>query len=529
MWLDFSIDTEERELISKKLHKCITEAIGTCAEKYNLIVDIDRDAFVSLGRLANAVHKAGGQLYVIIDEYDRFANKLMFENPEIYEAIVAGKTGVLGSSPIRSFFEALKTLTATHGLCSFATGLTPLALANASGANNRVDLSNNKFFADVCGFTDADIKRGLSLIDHLSDEQRERALVMMREYYNGYLFEGGTPLYNSTLCLYFLDQLVMEPGLVNMLQKMTDEDRLAAMVDINVSVSENLIRFLQRMPGGPEAIFELVSAGDKPVTNVTLLPSLRLSGLLSPKYNKEQRNRVFSLMYNQGVVTRTKHPKEVKLPNQVAQMHLLKQLAPVGDTSLEDAIANPTLQNWQEIVYSAFDSFEVAQLMSNDTPEADVQGVIGASVLASLHGCGYIKFESFLKGVGRSDLIVLDKNNNGVLLEIGRLRPKHLLFADVDLDLLAPTSSDAKAMSRELVIAENSGTLKDIKLRSKVERASTVGEFVSKKCDQALGYVESAKAKYNLCQLKAFAVISVGDRFIVEECDDGDERDNKND
>merc|ERR1712146_327800 len=158
--------------------------------------------------------------------------------------------------------------------------------------------------------------------------------------------------------------------------------------------------------------------------------------------------------------------------------------------SLEDAIANPTLQNWQEIVYNAFKSFEMVQLLSDDTPEADVQGVIGASLLASLHGCGYIKFESFLKGVGRSDLIVLDKNNNGVLLEIGRLRPKHLLFADVDLDLLAPTSSDVKAMSRELVIAENSGTLKDIKLRSKVEliklrskveRASTVGEFVSKK------------------------------------------------
>ena len=222
------------------MHKCITEAIGTCAEKYNLIVDIDRDAFVSLGRLANAVHKAGGQLYVIIDEYDRFANKLMFENPEIYEAIVAGKTGVLGSSPIRSFFETLKTLARTGQVRSFATGLTPIALADASGANDRVNISIKPHFADMCGFTEADIKRGLSLIDHLLDEERDRALVMMREYYNGYLFKGGTPLYNSTLSLYFLDKLVMEPGLVNELEKISDVKRLRAMVDDNVSVSQNV-------------------------------------------------------------------------------------------------------------------------------------------------------------------------------------------------------------------------------------------------------------------------------------------------
>merc|ERR1712146_631778 len=202
----------------------------------------------------------------------------------------------------------------------------------------------------------------------------------------------------------------------------------------------------------------------------------------------------------------------------MAQKQLLKQLTPFDYRSLDEAIANPTVESWQEIVYNAFKSFEMVQLLSDDTPEADVQGVIGASLLASLHGCGYIKFESFLKDVGRSDLIVFDKNNNGVLIEIGRLRPKSIAFQTVSVSQ-SRSSDGAKFKSIELEKAANIGTLKDMKLKLKVEGASTVGEFVSKKCNQALGYVDSAKAKYNLRQLKAFAVISVGDQFIVEECD----------
>ena len=502
----------------------INYEVERCAKKYNLRIDINpTNELNSMARLADAVGDAGGQLYVIIDEYDRFANKLMFENPELYKTIVAGETRVLGSSPIRSFFETLKMLTATHGVRSFATGVTPIALADASGANDRVDLSNDEDFADVCGFTEADIKRGLSLIAHMSDEERDRALVMMREYYNSYLFEGSTLLYNSTLSLYFLDKLAKKPGLVNKLEKMSDVKRLLAMVDANVNVSQNVINFLRHVPQGPETIFEFALAGDKPVANINLLPSMRLSELVSPSYHDlvRQRDRVASMLYFQGVVTGTEPDYDLKLANRVAREHFIEQLPRLSDTNdVAKATESPTIENWTALVSKAFKQTTTETLMNNDTTEADVQMALGSALVKALYGVGEVKAESFLKGAGRSDLIAFDKNNNGVLIEIGRLRPKHLLFADADLNDLEPISSDeAKAMARELRAAYRLRTLKDMNLASKVEGASTVGEFVSKKCNQALGYVESAKAKYNLRQLKAFAVISVGDQFIVEECD----------
>ena len=48
------------------------------------------------------------KLYIMIDEYDRFANKLMVENLDMYQKMVVGTSGDPASSPIRSFLENIK-------------------------------------------------------------------------------------------------------------------------------------------------------------------------------------------------------------------------------------------------------------------------------------------------------------------------------------------------------------------------------------------------------------------------------------
>jgi hypothetical protein len=91
---------------------------------------------------------------------------------------------------------------------SFITGIMPLALADASGYNVAKNITHDPRFASLVGFRKRDLERGLALIPHLNATQRDGALQLMRKYYNGYWFAGGTePLYNSTQSLFFLENL----------------------------------------------------------------------------------------------------------------------------------------------------------------------------------------------------------------------------------------------------------------------------------------------------------------------------------
>ena len=484
---------------------------------------------ISLRSAAHAVNETGGKLYTIVDEYDRFANKLMLENVKSYKEIVAGESKVAASSPIRSFFEKLKVIAGESDNRSFATGLTPVALADASGANDRKHISHWSEFADMCGFTEADIQRGLEQIETLSDEQRKSALDLMRKYYNGYLFDkGGTPVYNSTLCLFFLDRLWNKPSWLTDVLNSSPESQLTKMVDNNVNVSENVVNLIKRMPGGPRAVLDL--AIGTPVA-VDVLGSLRLSELAESMDGVHQRERLFSMMYYHGVVTRSHNDDGLVLPNEIARGHLMKQLsrAALGFKTVANAIADPSVENWKPIVEKSFTArLSLEELVSNNTMEADVQVAIGGALVRALHeegGVGVYKAESRVvrllddgeKMQGRSDLIVCDQHGNGVLIEIGRLRPYHIIFEDDDLNAIGNgpmTPEQALAVSQELnKVAKRSG-LESVKLG----KTRTVGDFVDEKCKQGCSYAESAKEKFKLRQLTVFAVVSVAHRLIVKEC-----------
>ena len=133
----------------------------------------------------------------------------MFEQPEIYAKIVAGSSGDPYSSPIRSFFEALKTV----DVRSFTTGITPIALADASGANMIKDQTHSPRFGEMCGFLRKDVEAGVQGVLGKNHEAVGRVVALMETYYDGYRFKGTKAgdltdaLYNTQLCLYFLWRL----------------------------------------------------------------------------------------------------------------------------------------------------------------------------------------------------------------------------------------------------------------------------------------------------------------------------------
>ena len=361
--LDFSIDIGVMDpvVVEQRFYDAINRQVAICADNYALDVPINaKNAMDSLVALAATINKKGGKLYTIVDEYDRFANKLMLENSKLYEDIVAGESGQAASSPIRAFFENLKAISKRENW-SFATGLTPVALADASGANDRTDLSHDKRFADLCGFSEESIKNGLEQIA-LSCEQRNRALDLMRKYYNGYIFKGGSPVYNSTLCLYFLKKLAIEgASWLHEVENMPFEKQLIEMVDNNVNVSENVVNLIKQLPGGPRAVFDLAVGNG---SDVDLLGSLRLSELRKSIDDEDQRQRLFSVMYYHGVVTRrAADDNTLVLPNEIARGHFMKQLsaAALDLETLASDIADPTVGKWESIVRKSFLKSAVAR------------------------------------------------------------------------------------------------------------------------------------------------------------------------
>jgi hypothetical protein len=140
--------------------------------------------------------------YVLIDEYDHFANEVMAFDFNRYQGMVSQ------NGYVRKFYEALKTA-AGDGVMErfFATGVTPITLDSlTSGFNISADLTRDVDFNAAMGFTEGTARAAL---EGLGLPEPENALSDMRRWYNGYRFaeEAAGKIYNPDMCLYFLKSL----------------------------------------------------------------------------------------------------------------------------------------------------------------------------------------------------------------------------------------------------------------------------------------------------------------------------------
>jgi len=173
---------------------------------------VDPEALVTA--LMGIVHGAGHKLYVLIDEYDHFANRLLAGGAEdVYEALVK-KTGF-----VRSFYATLKSGTTLGAVGRmFITGVSPLMLDDlSSGFNIATHASLDVGLAALAGFTRADTARAvdeflaarpeLQTSPGLSD--RSELLRVLEEHYNGYRFSprASERVFNSDMVLYFLSRI----------------------------------------------------------------------------------------------------------------------------------------------------------------------------------------------------------------------------------------------------------------------------------------------------------------------------------
>ena len=148
----------------------------------------------------------GKTLYVIIDEYDQFANQVLAADKEAFKEITAS------NGFLKDFYAKLKAGTKTAVSRTFITGVTAVTLDSMTSGFNIADVvTTDPLMADAFGFTGAEVRQLIrETIDPAACGMTEdEVFLRMKDYYNGYRFSDGTEetVFNAAMCLYYLRNL----------------------------------------------------------------------------------------------------------------------------------------------------------------------------------------------------------------------------------------------------------------------------------------------------------------------------------
>ena len=290
-----------------------------------------KGAIEQLDYLYKECVKTNQQIYLFIDEYDHFTNKILSE-PSCLEDY---KSETYGTSYLRSFFDTVKAGTDSTIKRCFVTGVSPVTMDDlTSGFNIGTNYSLSPEFNEMTGFNEEEVRAMLDYyattcqFHHSTDELIEA----MKPWYDNYCFAeqsyGGTTMYNSNMVLYFVDNYIRNGGYMP-----------RNMVEENIRVDYNKLRMLIRK--------DKEFAHDAS-TIQTLVQQGYITGELKTGFPAEtiaEPDNFISLLFYFGMLTisGTKRGKTLlTIPNQVVREQLYSYLL---DTYNE---ADLRFDNWEK-------------------------------------------------------------------------------------------------------------------------------------------------------------------------------------
>ncbi|QEP42104.1 AAA family ATPase [Ectothiorhodospiraceae bacterium BW-2] len=302
--------------ISRSLHNHLNSSIERFCNRYrqwlNRPVQIDpQDGIHSFENLLGELAAYDTPLYLLIDEYDNFANEVLTrreQGRQSYDELVGGE-GV-----IKTVFKAVKAATDGLGLERvFITGVSPVVMSDiTSGYNVAENISHWPEFHALCGLTTEELQPVCHQIAEqcqLTDSTADEALAMMRNFYNGYRFcrEETQRLYNPTLTLYFLKHWQRRC-------RYPDE-----LLDDNLAMDKNRLRYIAALPHGAEVI----EAALNPQQSLWVAKLAQNFGVKAMLNDPPDASFIISLLVYFGVLTiQDVSPLgklEVAIPNQVVR------------------------------------------------------------------------------------------------------------------------------------------------------------------------------------------------------------------
>ena len=325
------IDTTDTETTIRGFKREVASSIKVFVEKYGLdfYINEEDEAENILDNLIKAfgIQRAKEKIYVIIDEYDHFANELLGFNPNQFKDLVS-KNG-----KVRKWYEILKKGTESVIDRIFITGVAPITLDSlTSGFNIGLDMTQDRDFNEMMGFTEEELRK-LMKEQNISKEEQEEILPIMKENYDGYRFslKGKEKMYNSNMCLYFLNSYIRFKEIPNQLIDVniaSDYSKLGKMLDL--CKGENRAEIIEKTVSGEGILADIVEK-------------------FNPAMEFTERELV-SMLYYLGYLTISEEKlgkAELKIPNKVMREiyseYFMKILNQVTEMEIKNSEYNEIL------------------------------------------------------------------------------------------------------------------------------------------------------------------------------------------
>ncbi len=302
---DFSgISTDNKDLFYKSFFEKVQRKIEYFFSRNKEIlgnIEIDNVETVGgvLSELISKVKEKGKKLYVIIDEYDQFANDLMaMDKGATY------KESIQAQGFVRDFYENLKEGTKTVIDRIFITGVSPVMLDDlTSGFNIATNISTVTKFNEMMGFTEEEVTEMMKQFDFIGGYTDKELLEELKKNYNGYKFskKAKKTVYNSNMLLDFFSRW-KEEGLYP-----------ENMVDKNAGMDRNRLKMLIRQEETKEIIKQIIKDGQ---ISGTLEDRVQFEDMYKPE-------KFVTLLFYLGLITIKDEARGrlyFKIPNYVSQV-----------------------------------------------------------------------------------------------------------------------------------------------------------------------------------------------------------------
>ena len=275
------------------IRNSIRSFLNSYKNHFTRLKDIEREILsmdngsVMISSLISYLDDLSINYYLLIDEYDNFANNILIEYGKDEYRKITHSGGFL-----RSFFAVIKNGTENRVIDRmFVTGVSPLVLSDVtSGMNIGDNISTRPIFNSMVGFTE---KEKEEMIEYyiregkIDKKDKESIELIFKEYYNNYIFspENGERIHNSDMVLYFINNYIDY-------KKIPPE-----LIDPNIRTDYGKLRFLvienNRLNGNFTVLNEFIEKGESSGSLITLFSIGELI----------DKDKFLSLLYYLGLIT----------------------------------------------------------------------------------------------------------------------------------------------------------------------------------------------------------------------------------
>ncbi len=257
------------------------------------LIELRENPFHNFERLLAVTRKTPFSFYLLIDEYDNFANEVLVGDEDAYKQLVHS------DGPFKYLFKWLKGLMGESGLDRlFITGVSPMVMSDVTSGMN---IAKNAYLLPelnaLCGFTEEETQDILKQIHNAAVTPTWtvcEAQAMLRDWYNGYRFtpmvkiDDVEAVYNPTLVLYFLDDL----------QRYGTYPR--QMLDTNLAADEGKLDYLAAVAAGKDAVIDMIRT-EEPLEVAAIHDRFTLRELLDR--SAQDASFIGAYLYYFGMVT----------------------------------------------------------------------------------------------------------------------------------------------------------------------------------------------------------------------------------